>query len=228
MTRIEPESTHVCPHCGTTVRFVAPNVSGGGAAFLVYGKEHQLAVVLAHCPHCDQHVMTATTSTKNVVPGEWTNGESHMVWPRSTGRPPLSQHVPTEMAKFYGQAALIIGTSPEASAALSRRVLQTVLSDKGGTKKRDLADQIDEVMPKLPSYIAQSLDVVRVIGNFAAHPTKSTQTGVIMEVEPGEAEWNLDVLDAVFDFYYVGPEIEKAKRAALNVKLAEAGKPTLP
>ena len=46
-----------------------------------------------------------------------------------------------------------------------------------------------------------------------------------MEVEPGEAEWNLDVLEALFDFYFVQPSILQAKLAALNAKLKEAGKP---
>ena len=64
-------------------------------------------------------------------------------------------------------------------------------------------------------------------GNFSAHPTKSTNTGEIIDVEPGEAEWNLDVLELLFDHYFVAPEKLKQKRAALDVKLAEAGKPPL-
>jgi len=46
-------------------------------------------------------------------------------------------------------------------------------------------------------------------------------------VEPGEAEWNLDVLESLFDFYYVQPARLQAKRAALDKKLAEAGKPPM-
>jgi hypothetical protein len=41
-------------------------------------------------------------------------------------------------------------------------------------------------------------------------------------VEPGEAEWTLDVLEILFDFYFVQPARLKAKRDALNKKLAEA------
>jgi hypothetical protein len=33
------------------------------------------------------------------------------------------------------------------------------------------------------------LDAIRTIGNFAAHPIKSTSSGEIVDVEPGEAEW---------------------------------------
>ena len=88
-------------------------------------------------------------------------------------------------------------------------------------------DQIQEVIDsgKLPSHIEESLEAVRVIGNFATHPTKSQSTGEIVDVEPGEAEWNLEALEALFDFYYVQPAKTTARKAALNKKLADAGKP---
>jgi hypothetical protein len=56
---------------------------------------------------------------------------------------------------------------------------------------------------------------------------KNTNTGEIIEVEPHEAEWNLDVLEELFDFYLVGPARAKAKVAALNVKLQEANRKTI-
>jgi hypothetical protein len=117
--------------------------------------------------------------------------------------------------------------SPKASAALSRRCLQTVLAEAGGAKSRDLSDQIDEVLPKLPSHLAESVDAIRVVGNFAAHLIKSKSSGEIVDVEPGEAEWNLEVLDGLFDFYYVQPEKTKQRKTALGQKLREAGKPPL-
>jgi hypothetical protein len=77
----------------------------------------------------------------------------------------------------------------------------------------------------LPSHIEESLGAVRNIGNFAAHPIKSKSTGEIVPVEPGEAEWNLDTLELLFDFYFVAPAKTKARRDALNKKLSDAGKP---
>ena len=56
---------------------------------------------------------------------------------------------------------------------------------------------------------------------------KSTHTGEIMDVEPGEAEWLLDTLEGLFDFYFVQPATLKTKREALNAKLADANKPPL-
>ena len=51
--------------------------------------------------------------------------------------------------------------------------------------------------------------------------------GEIIEVEPGEAEWNLDVLEELFDHYYVKSAVSAARRAALNANLQAAGKKQL-
>jgi hypothetical protein len=105
--------------------------------------------------------------------------------------------------------------------------LQHLLREVAKTKKKDLADQIQEVLPGLPTYLADQIDGVRIIGNFAAHPMKSTNTGEIIEVEPGEAEWLLDTLEMAFDFYIIQPAQRQRKKDALNQKLAEAGKPLM-
>ena len=82
------------------------------------------------------------------------------------------------------------------------------------------SNQIEEVIAtgKLPSHISEGLHAVRNIGNFAAHPTKSKSTGEIVDVEPGEAEWNLDVLEFLFDFYFVQPVLAAKRKAAINKK----------
>jgi hypothetical protein len=76
-------------------------------------------------------------------------------------------------------------------------------------------------------YLAEAVDAVRVIGNFAAHPIKSKSTGEIVDVEAGEAEWLLDTLEGMFDFYFVQPLLLQKKKDARNKKLAEVGKPPL-
>ncbi len=101
-----------------------------------------------------------------------------------------------------------------------------MLRDKG-IKPGDLSKEIDEAMKTLPSYLAESIDAIRHIGNFAAHPNKSTSTGQIVDVEAGEAEWSLDVLEDLFDFYYVQPAVVQRKRDDLNKKLTDLGKTSL-
>jgi len=53
---------------------------------------------------------------------------------------------------------------------------------------------------------------------------KSQITGQIVPVDPEEAEWTLDVLEALFDFYYVLPAKSQKRKDDFNRKLTEAGK----
>src|SRR5690606_770174 len=109
----------------------------------------------------------------------------------------------------------------------SRRCLQNLLRDAAGVKHADLSREIDEVLGRgdMPTHIADTIDSIRNVGNYAAHPNKTQHTGEVVEVEPGEAEWCLEVLEELFDHYYVKPSRIAARRAALDRKLQAAGKP---
>ncbi len=151
-----------------------------------------------------------------------------LTYPLFNSRPPCPLEVPEYLAKDYLQACNVLTISPEASAALSRRCVQGILREKGYAQ-RELAMQIQAVLDSktLPTHISSVLDAVRNIGNFAAHPMKSQHSGEILEVEPGEAEWNLEVLEALFDFYFVQEVANQKRIDALNARLAEAGKPPI-
>ena len=94
----------------------------------------------------------------------------------------------------------------------------------------NLAKTIGEVIddPTTPRDVADSLDMVRNIGNFSAHPNKSTNTGEIVPVEPVEAEWCLDVIEMLFDLYFVRPSEIQKRRDSVNEKLEATGKPPKP
>lgn len=151
----------------------------------------------------------------------------YLVRPKVANRPAPPKEVPEEFASDYREAILVLADSPKSSAALSRRCLQHILREKAGVKKADLAKEVDEVISsgKLPSHLSEAIDGIRNIGNFAAHPIKASASGDVLPVEPGEAEWTLDVLEGLFDFYFVQPALLTARRAALTAKLASAGKP---
>jgi hypothetical protein len=152
-----------------------------------------------------------------------------MVRPKGVARAPVPPEVPAEIAKDYKEACLVLTESPKASAALGRRCLQHLLRTAAGVKPGDLSSEIQQVLESksLPTSIAENVDAVRNIGNFAAHPNKSTTTGEVLPVEPEEAEWTLDVLESLFDVYYVQPALARAKRDALNKKLQDAKKPPM-
>jgi hypothetical protein len=158
--------------------------------------------------------------------GGW--GREFTVWPQGASRP-LPAEVEASFAEDFSEAVAVLGVSPKASAALSRRLLQRLLEEKAGVSHGDLYGEIQQVLDsgELPSWLGNDLDAVRQLGNLAAHPMKSTHTGEIQDVDPGEAEWLLDVMESLFDFYFVGPAKAQAKRDALNEKLAEVNKPPL-
>jgi len=152
-----------------------------------------------------------------------------LVYPKRSGRNAPPAEVPADLARDFSEASAVIADSPQASAALSRRCLQQILVEHAGAQGRDLAQQIQSVLdrPGLPSYLAEALDAVRTIGNFAAHPIKSTHSREIIPVEANEAEWSLDILESLFDFYFVQPVKLEQRRSALTEKLQSAGKPAL-
>jgi phage FluMu protein Com len=210
-----------CPRCLTVVRFEFANQDLG----LKLDNDENLVVVFARCPQCN-HVIITVEFGKFVPKDDgkaFVAENEFVVWPRQTTRP-VPPEVPSHIASDYTEAVEVLNISPKASAALSRRCLQAVLREAGNANQHNLVDQIKAVTPTLPSYIAENVDAIRNIGNFAAHPGKDKASGEIIDVEPGEAEWNLDVLDMLFDFYYVQPTLAKKKRDALNAKLKAAGK----
>jgi len=177
------------------------------------------------CPDCKKLVVILLAQPH--VPGN--SKKTMLVYPKGFSRAPISADVPPGFAQDYTEACAVLNDSPKASAALSRRCLQSIIREKAGIKKSDLNQEIGELLKSgtLPTYLASSVDAVRTIGNFAAHPIKSKSSGEIFDVEPGEAEWGLDVLEGLFDFYFVLPAELQRKRDELNKKLTDAGKPSL-
>ena len=228
MTGLTPHSRNKCPHCQTVVHFEEPKYSQSQnenpqyLEHLFKSPARRINVSPSFCPDCLKLIITLDDYV--IKGGSIKLSTRKVVWPLTSGRALAPSDVPQNISQDFNEAILVITLSPKASAALSRRCLQNVLAEAGGTKKKNLSEQIVEVLPNLPGYIAPDLDYVREIGNFAAHEQKSTNTGAILDVEPGEAEWNLDVLDDLFDFYYVKPKNSKVRREDFNKKLAEAGR----
>ena len=208
-----------CPHCLVEYHDQAKRIS------LLEDIEGRWGIISRTCPSCNRAIFWLTL----IEEGKPFHSERDvsLVWPRASNRSPVPPQVPREFAEDYQEACLVLADSPKASAALSRRCLQQILREKSGVKHRNLRSEIQEVLDSnsLPSDIAESIDLIRNIGNFAAHPTKSESSGEIVPVEPGEAEWCLDVIEMLYEFYFVMPDNNKKKREAINRKLADAGKP---
>lgn len=235
----------ICPHCRvnfhtydrTTMNFHLGD-NGVHVFFLGQDVDAYWWLEKTTCPTCNKVILTLISSDGetrghrlpmySLLPG----GTEHsmLIRPKASSRPPVPAEVPPEFAPDYLEACLVLADSPKASAALSRRCLQQLLRDKAQVQHpNDLARAIKEAIsdPGMPVEIATSLDAVRNIGNFAAHPNKSLQTGEIVEVGPGEAEWSLEVIEMLFNHYFVRPADIARRTTALNNRLAEMGKPPI-
>ena len=223
-----------CPHCTVEIHAGFKETwiaNGNGLGREAIGSQEANATVwcVKHmvCPGCDKAILELNKCffTGLTMPSI---DSSTLIYPRSSSRAPAAAEVPAELAEDFDEACLVLCDSPKASAALSRRCLQALLRYKGYVQ-HDLAKAIDAILAAkaLPSWLATNLDAVRNIGNFAAHTMKDSNSGAILPVEDHEAEWNLDVLEGLFDFFYVQPAKDAARVSALNAKLLSAGKPPI-
>ena len=146
-----------------------------------------------------------------------------VVYPNSSP-PPVDESVPESMRIDYGEAWQVLPHSAKASAALSRRILESILDDQGysrGNLNRQIRELLSEkdINRILPVALRDLVDAIRRFGNFSAHPITSSTSAQIIEVEPEEAEWCLKIISALFEHYYVRPAKNAAMLASLNEKL---------
>lgn len=217
-----------CPHCLVSFHDSWTNWFSPASGVTVYDRESAFSFSTTTCPSCEKLICKLTRLPRETTSDLPPLGIGTIVYPKASARP-VPEEVEEKFASDFKEACLVITDSEKASATLSRRCLQNLLREKAGTKAKDLDKQIQEVLDSgnLPSHLGAAIDAVRVTGNFAAHPIKSTNTGEVIDVESGEAEWNLHTLEELFDFYCVQPARLAKKREALNKKLKDAGKPSL-
>lgn len=215
-----------CPHC------IVEFHDNPGTIELGEDVNKRWRIISRNCPNCKKNIYHLQNYEYKSVGGHTMRPDiisEILVRPKIANRPPVAIEVPKEFAIDYSEACLVLADSPKASAALSRRCLQHVIREKLKIKRKDLFQEIQEVIDGglLPTDVLDSIDSIRNVGNFAAHPIKSQSSGEIVEVEPHEAEWNLDVLEMLFDYLFVRPAAIQKKRDALNSKLNDAGKSSM-
>jgi hypothetical protein len=181
------------------------------------------------CSKCKDGIIEIAPLTENVGEEllEW-----RMVYPIGASRGPISPEVPAEIRNDYVEACNVLPISAKASAALSRRCFQHILHSEGyKVGSGDLAKEIDLLLNEpdtrkaIPLRLHTTIDLIRNFGNFSAHPIDDKTTLQIIEVEDHEAESCLDILEECFEHFYVGPAAAKARKLALDAKLAAAKKP---
>lgn len=223
-----------CPHCNV---YYHQKITRLG---ICNDSSYKWVIGYEVCPSCSTAIIAIEgypSFERHIIEGEFVEQlESNaritvLANPKFPIRTTLPPEVPGDVKSDYEEASSVLTISPKASAALSRRCLQHILRDyanvsgSGGSLVNEINKAKDPAI--LPPRIYQKLDNIRNIGNFAAHPKKDTNTGEILEVEPGEAEYCLDVLDLLIEHYFIDPVRHAEMDARVQAKIDAAKKPPI-
>lgn len=136
---------------------------------------------------------------------------------------PQPDCIPKPIRDDYEEACAIRDLSPKASATLTRRCLQGMIRDFCGIAKNRLIDEIGELRKRVQegnaptgvtSDSVEAIDHVRGIGNIGAHMEKDID--VIVDVDPGEAQILIELVENLFDEWYIAREARIQRFAKLK------------
>jgi len=119
---------------------------------------------------------------------------------------PTDETVPLNIRVDLDEAKQCFAVSAwRATAVMARRALQSATIDKGASKGKQLMAQIGELASqgKITTGLKEMADVIRWVGNDAAHPESDA-------VDKNDAEDVLDLAKQVLYVLYVAPA--KAKK----------------
>lgn len=147
--------------------------------------------------------------------------------PESSARP-LPSVIPDPIARDYLEACRIATLSPKASATLARRCLQGMIRDFCGIAKPTLHQEINELKKQFdvgnaPRGVSEesfdAIEAIRKLGNIGAHMEKDIN--VIVDVEPDEAELLLNLVENLFEEWYIARQKRQERLARVTASVEQ-------
>lgn len=169
-------------------------------------------IVYGYCPECNKLIIRLQRGVGYTIDKYGASltdiKEEILLYPKYPLTKQISLYVPQKYTDLYNEASQVNNISPRASATLSRYLLQNVLQEELKIKKRNLGEEISELEKdhSIPSTLISMLQVFRRVANFGAHPKKSTNSNEILEIEQGEAEVMLELIEELFDYIFIKPK----------------------
>lgn len=215
-----------CPFCGEDYPFTTEfeschNVGNGNRClFGIDGSvtrndlPHYKSVyeaTITRCPYCKEEYLKIKHG--EVVSYKFTEETDPKLIPNIR---PKSIHkffpdyVPQAIREDYEEACSILNLSPKAAATLARRALEGMILDCWqipAKAKGSLKREIDELQGKIPPKQWDAVDALRKLGNIGAH--MEINTSVIVDIDPGEAEKLLILIEHLVQQWYVARHEEE-------------------
>lgn len=196
-----------CPFCGRLAVF--DSIEKKRNSFSISGDSKFGILVfesfVAICPNpdCKEFTYATTVSSGKYEGGFFKPVDLIERWvnrPNGTYKQ-FPDYVPKPILDDYKEAVLIKNLSPKASATLARRCLQGMIRHVWEVKPARLVDEIKAIEEKIESNVWKAIDAVRNIGNIGAH--MENDINIIVDVEPGEAEMLIGLLELLIQEWYV-------------------------
>ncbi len=142
---------------------------------------------------------------------------SQRIMPLGSSKP-QPDFIPAVLREDYTEACQIRDLSAKASATLIRRCLQGMIRDFAGISRGTLDQEVKALRAAVEDGSAdraitietvEAIDHVRSVGNIGAHMEKDIN--LIIPVDNGEAQALIDLVEMLFDEWYVARETRKQR-----------------
>lgn len=169
------EEAFNCPYCGVyaahtwflacvaSPHYNQPNTSEPqGTGYFSFSHAEYSSVRIeglnvSSCTHCR-------------APSLWL--KNRLLLPFNSNAEPAHEDMPEPVHALYEEAAQIVDASPRGAAALLRVALEELTHELGCDPRKRITDKIGELVAKgLSPEVIMALDIVRVTGNNASHPS---------------------------------------------------------
>lgn len=129
-------------------------------------------------------------------------------------------YIPAPLRQDYTEACLIVQKSPKASATLSRRCLQGMIRDFWKVEgKKSLYQEIEDIKEKIEYETWEAIDSLRRLGNIGAHMERDIN--IIVDVDEDEASLLIQLIETLFDEWYVRRHVREQRMAKIKMVAAE-------
>ena len=220
-------TSFTCPYCNRPTTITSPNYFENWEKIYIAKSDRGdvgFFIQAITCPNLEckklwLHAELCKTYQPEHYGSTWKKGNVIQAWqllPESEAKV-LLDYIPLPIQEDYYEACRIRDLSPKASATLARRCLQGMIRDFWGIHKSNLKGEIEALKNKVEPDVWESIGAVRSVGNIGAHMEKDIS--LIIEVEPGEAQLLIGLIEQLIDDWYVTRE-ERRKRTDKINKLA--------
>ena len=223
----------VCPHCGTVSNFsLFPGFPGHewlkDLIRWVADENLQNWIIGARRPNLDNLINNLDAAFLDKARGErWRlctchgcdrpflgifDKDNDLIRVLPPAKTEADSSIPDNIRQDFEEALLCLSFGAfKASVAMSRRALEGAAVEKGGDPKKRLVDQLQQLVTlgKLNDSLAQLATLIRLVGNYGAHP----QDDGLDEVTNEQAKDISDLTVQVLEDLYVNPARVERLRA---------------